>query len=376
MSDDAPRVGPPTGGQATSGAILDRAGPVRPGEELDAAVVDAWLKPRIRGLSGTPRVTQYSGGASNWTYRLEYDSHDLVLRRPPAGTKAKSAHDMGREYRVQKALAPVYPFVPEMLVFCDDPSVIGAEFYVMRRLAGLIPRKNLPRGLQLPPAAVRRLCTNVLDALIALHQVDYDAAGLAHLGKGAGYTRRQIEGWSERYRAARTWNVPRGRPVMSWLAARIPDQERLCLTHNDFRFDNVVLDPAEPTRVVGVLDWEMATLGNPLMDLGNSLAYWVQADDDVVFRSVRRQPTHLPGMLTRREARDYYCERTGLATDDWAFYEVYGLFRLSVIAQQIYYRYHHRQPRNPAFRHFWAIVHYLHYRCQWIIRAAGKTRGG
>ena len=352
--------------------MLDHAGPVRPGEALDAAAVDAWLKPRVPGLSGTPRVTQYSGGASNWTYRLEYDSHDLVLRRPPAGTKARSAHDMGREYRVQKALAPVYPFVPEMLAFCDDASVIGAEFYVMRRLAGLVPRKNLPHGLELPPPEVRRLCTNVLDALIALHQVDHEAAGLGHLGKGAGYTRRQIEGWSERYQAARTWNVPRGRHVMAWLAERIPDQERLCVTHNDFRFDNVVLDPAEPTRVVGVLDWEMATLGNPLMDLGNSLAYWVQADDDAIFRSVRRQPTHLPGMLTRREARDYYCERTGARADDWAFYEVYGLFRLSVIAQQIYYRYHHGQTRNPAFRNFWAVVHYLHYRCRRIIRGAAR----
>jgi aminoglycoside phosphotransferase (APT) family kinase protein len=332
--------------------------------------VDAWLQQRVSGLRGTPRVTQYSGGASNWTYRLEYESHDLVLRRPPAGTKARSAHDMGREYRVQKALAPVYPYVPEMIAHCDDTSVIGVEFYVMRRLHGLIPRKDLPRGVSLTPDEVRRLCTNVLDTLIALHQVDYETTGLGGLGKGAGYARRQVEGWSERYRKARTWNVPRGRAVMEWLAGHVPATERTCVIHNDFRFDNVVLAPDDPTRVIGVLDWEMATLGDPLMDLGNSLAYWVQADDDAVFRAFRRQPTHVPGMLTRAGVRDYYSERMGFAPASWAFYEVYGLFRLSVIAQQIYYRYFHKQTRNPAFRHLWVIVNYLHYRCRRVMRTA------
>jgi aminoglycoside phosphotransferase (APT) family kinase protein len=351
-------------------AAIDIGGDVRAGEELDLAAVHAWLEPRVPGLRGTPRITQYAGGASNWTYRLEYDSHDLILRRPPAGTKAKSAHDMGREYRVQRALAPVYPYVPEMVAFCDDPSVIGAEFYVMRRLAGIIPRKNLPRDLPLSRDQVRRLCTNVLDTLVALHKVDHEAAGLAGLGKGAGYTRRQIEGWSERYRRARTWNVPRGRAVMDWLAANLPAIERICVTHNDFRFDNVVLAADDPTRVVGVLDWEMATLGDPLMDIGNSVAYWVQANDDAVFRSFRRQPTHVPGMLTRAEVRDYYCERMGFAPRSWAFYEVYGLFRLSVIAQQIYYRYFHGQTRNPAFKNFWVVVNYLHYRCRRYMRSA------
>jgi aminoglycoside phosphotransferase (APT) family kinase protein len=365
----APTTGPATT-EGAAGSSVDVAGAVRAGEELDIAAVHDWLVRRVPDLRGTPRVTQYAGGASNWTYRLEYDAHDLILRRPPAGTKAKSAHDMAREYRVQSALAPVYPYVPEMIALCEDQSVIGAEFYVMRRVAGLIPRKNLPRGLDLSESDVRRLCRNVLDTLIALHQVDHDAAGLSGLGKGAGYTRRQIEGWTERYGKARTWNVPRGTAVTSWLAANIPATERICVTHNDFRFDNVVLAPEDPTRVVGVLDWELATLGDPLMDLGNTLAYWVQADDDVVFRSFRRQPTHVRGMLTRADVRDYYCERMGFAPAGWAFYEVYGLFRLSVIAQQIYYRYFHKQTRNPAFRNFWIVVNYLHYRCRRIMRNA------
>ena len=340
----------------------------RAGEELDILRVDAWLKGQVPGLKGTPEVSQYSGGASNWTYRLRYESHDLVLRRPPAGTKAKSAHDMGREFRIQKALGPVFPFVTAMVAFCEDASVIGCEFYVMRRLDGVILRKSPPRDLPLKPDQTRQLCLNMIDTLIALHGVDTAAAGLESLGKGAGYARRQIEGWSDRYRKARTWNVPRFEGVMIWLAAHAPDDVATCVIHNDFRLDNLVLDPKDSTRIVGVLDWEMATLGDPLMDLGNALAYWVQADDDFFIRSLRRQPTHLPGMLTRREVVEYYAQKTGRRTNNWAFYEVYGLFRLAVIAQQIYYRYQHGQTTNPAFRNFWMFVSYLGWRCGRVMR--------
>lgn len=354
-----------------SAGAADEARAVRTGEELDVAAVDAWLKQALPVLQGDPTVTQYAGGASNWTYRLQYANDDLILRRPPAGTKAKSAHDMGREFRIQQALKPVFPFVPEMRAHCSDTTVIGAEFYVMQRLPGIIPRKNLPRGVELPPAQVRQLCLNVLDTLVALHRVDHRAAGLDGIGKGAGYAQRQIEGWSKRYRDARTWNVPRGDRIMRWLEANLPAEGRICVTHNDFRFDNVVLDPDDPTRVVGVLDWELATLGDPLMDLGNTLAYWVQADDDVMAQKMRRQPTHLPGMLSRREVIAYYCGKTGLDADDFTFYEVYGLFRLSAIAQQIYYRYHHGQTRNPAFKRFWLFVNYLHWRCR---RAIARQR--
>src|SRR6185295_5183897 len=174
-------------------------------------------------------------------------------------------------------------------------------------------------------------------------------------------------GWSERYRKARTWNVPRFEKVIAWLAAHTPDDAATCVIHNDFRLDNLVLDAGDPSRIVGVLDWEMATLGDPLMDLGNSLAYWVEAADGPLSRAVRRQPTHLPGMLTRREVIARYAERTGFASPSWTFYEVYGVFRLAGIAQQIYYRYHHGETRNPAFRHFWLYVHVLHRRCLRLI---------
>ncbi|GAB4185878.1 MAG: phosphotransferase family protein [Wenzhouxiangellaceae bacterium] len=352
--------------------LIDQPREQRAGEALDIAAVDAWLKTQALNLSGVPTARQYSGGASNWTYCLHYPERDLILRRPPAGTKAKSAHDMGREFQVQQALKPHYPYVPEMLAWCQDESVIGAEFYVMERLQGIIPRANLPRGLQLDQAQVRQLCTNVIDRLVDLHQIDYRQAGLEFLFKGDGYARRQIEGWCGRFRKARTWNVRGAEPVMRWLNEHIPEDSGHCVIHNDWRFDNVVLNPDQPTEVIGVLDWEMATIGDPLMDLGSALAYWVQADDDRMLRATRRQPTHLPGMMSRQEVVEYYLQRSGRSIDNWVFYEVYGLFRLVVIIQQIYYRYHHKQTSNPAFKRFWLLANYLLWRCRRIIRQRGR----
>lgn len=354
----------------SASALIDQPKALRPEDRFDIDAVDAWLKSRIEGLSGKPELAQFSRGASNLTYRLAYAERELILRRPPSGTKARSAHNMAREYQVQKALKSVYPWVPEMLALCTDERVIGADFYVMQRIEGIILRADLPSGLDLSADQLRMLSTTAIDRLIDLHQVDVAAAGLEQLGKGSGYNRRQIEGWSERYKRARTWNVLPGRYVMDWLAERVPDEVAIRVIHGDYRFDNLVLDPADPLRIIGVLDWELATLGDPLMDLGSSMAYWVQADDDRYFRGFRRQPTHLPGMLTRAEVLQYYCERTGWRPDNWAFYEVYGLFRLAVIAQQIYYRYHHKQSRNPQFKQFWIAVNYLLWRCRRIIRAA------
>jgi aminoglycoside phosphotransferase (APT) family kinase protein len=362
--------------ETNSKGIEDQGGRVRAGEELNMVNVDAWLKQRVPSLQGQPEVTQFSGGASNWTYRLKYadlgQGGDFILRRPPAGTKAKGAHDMGREFRVQQALKPVYPVVPTMIGLCEDESVTGSEFYVMERIAGIIPRKNMPRGLKLDKATTRQLCTNVLDKLIELHQVDVKATGLDSLGKGSGYCRRQIDGWSERYTKAKTWNVPSYKHVMAWLKERTPQDVANVVIHNDWRFDNVILAEQDPTKVIGVLDWEMATLGDPLMDLGNALAYWIHDDDNSLLKATRRQPTHLAGMLRREEVVDYYLRKTGHKVDkaQWVFYEVYGLFRLAVIVQQIYFRYHHKQTNNPAFKNFWILVNYLDWRCKGLIKRA------
>ena len=353
-------------------SVLDRSKEVREGESFDVGVVDEWLKKQGVELEGHPKITQYSGGASNWTYCLTYQNKELILRKPPKGTKAKSAHDMGREYRVQKALKPVFPYVPEMIAFCEDKSLIEDEFYVMEKLVGIIPRANLPKDLEYSKQDIKNLCLNVLDRLVDLHNIDYKKADLETLGKGSGYCLRQIKGWSERYRNAKTWNVPSYEKVMAWLDERIPEDIKTCVIHNDYRFDNVVLDPDNIERVIGILDWEMATLGDPLMDLGNSLAYWIQNDDNFILRKTRRQPTHLDGMLTREEVVEYYCDKANLKIDNWPFYEVYGLFRLAVILQQIYYRYHHKQTNNPAFKNFWILVNFLNYKCNKIIKRAKK----
>jgi aminoglycoside phosphotransferase (APT) family kinase protein len=368
--------------------VTSSVNPVREEDAFDVAAVDRWLHEQAIGddprqsfapptnaipdTGAPPEVMQFSGGASNLTYLLRYPGRDLILRRPPPGAKAASAHDMAREFRTQEALAPVFPYVPKMVALCLDQDVIGSDFYVMERVEGTILRSRIPPELNLDRTATRRLCEAAIDTLVELHAIDPRAAGLESFGKGPGYVARQVEGWSERYRAARTWNVPRFERIMGWLAERQPQDVAQRVIHNDFRLDNLVLAPDNPQRIVGVLDWEMATVGDPLMDLGGALAYWVQGNDDRVMRgALRRQPSDAPGMFTRREMVERYAERSGLAVEDWVFYEVFGLFRLATIIQQIYKRYHLRQTRNPAFRHYWLAVGYLDRRCAKIMRRAG-----
>ena len=343
---------------------------VRGEDAFDVEAMATWLRAHGDDVpEGTPQVRQFPGGASNLTYLLHYPGRDLILRRPPSGVKARGAHDMSREFTIQSRLAPVFSYVPGMVAFCDDPDVIGSDFYVMERLAGTILRSDLPEGLTLPPADAATLCTNFVDVLAELHAVDPSGAGLDDLGKGAGYVARQVGGWSARYRKAVTDNVGDYERVMGWLDEHQPEDVANRVIHNDFRLDNVVLAADDPLRVVGVLDWEMATLGDPLMDLGGALAYWIQADDEAEYLAMRRQPSHLPGMLTRAEMVDYYSSRTGhsVTPEQWRFYEVFGLFRLGVIAQQIYYRYHHGQTTNEAYAAFYDVATYLERRCNRLI---------
>lgn len=342
--------------------MKDEPGALRDEDAFDTNAVHKWLSSTVDGLDdGPPTVKQYPGGASNLTYLLSYPDRELILRRPPAGHKAASAHDMRREYTVQKQLKPVYPYVPNVLALCTDPAVIGSDFYVMERIDGVILRGDLPQDITLSPDEASSLAYRVFDRLIELHEVDPEAAGLTDLGKGAGYVERQVRGWSDRYRKARTPSSPDGETVMAWLHENQPGDVRTCVIHNDFRFDNVVLD--DELNVVGVLDWEMATLGDPLMDLSGSLAYWIQADDDEIAQAARRQPSHLPGMPKRRELVAYYCDRMGISAANWLFYDVFGAFRLAVIMQQIYYRFHSGQTHNPAFANLETFVTYLFERC-------------
>ena len=333
---------------------------VREEDRFDVAAMHAWLRTYI-AFDELPEVLQFRSGASNLTYLLKYPGRELVLRRPPVGMKAASAHDMKREFLIQSRLQPVYPLVPSMIALCDDHSVIGSDFYVMDRVVGDIFRRDIPESVTAADVSV--MADSLINGLVQLHAVD--ASILSELNKGHGYVQRQVEGWSKRYRNALTDDVPNGEKVMAWLEANRPEDVDSCVIHGDWRIDNVVFD-LEQARIVGVLDWELATVGDPLMDLGSALAYWVDRDDEPAFASLRRQPSNLPGMPTREEFVARYLQLSGRQCADFTFYEVFGLFRLAVIIQQIWARYRAGQTTNPAFAGFGDAVNTL------INRAEGK----
>ncbi len=328
----------------------DHAIDVRNGEELDTEVLAEYLKDKIPGVGDDIIVRQFPGGFSNLTYLLKSGDVEMVLRRPPKGANIKTAHDMGREYRILSCLRPVFPYCPEPLVYCRDDSVLGAPFYIMRRIPGIILRKDLPEGLSFTPEEAQVLCERLLDLHMRLHAIDVKAAGLDFLGKPEGYVKRQVEGWSKRYRNAGTPDAPDFESVMQWLNEKQPpDTDAPAIVHNDFKFDNVVLDIDDPMSIIGVLDWEMATYGDPLMDLGNSLAYWVQKDDPQEMQLIKLMPTDMDGALTREDLIRRYGEKSGRNMSNFDFYYCFGLFRLAVIAQQIYGRYYRGLTKDKRF---------------------------
>jgi aminoglycoside phosphotransferase (APT) family kinase protein len=321
---------------------LDRPGRVRSGEELDLEPLARYLREHL-GLSEKASLTieQFPSGHSNLTYLVHADGRDYVLRRPPFGSKVKSAHDMGREFRVLSKLHAAYALAPEPLLFCGDESVIGAKFYVMQRVHGIILRRDLPPGLELGAERVRSLHQNLIDNLVRLHAVDYQAAGLGDVGRPEGYVERQVKGWTQRYYGSQTDELASVERLATWLAGNMPKESGAALIHNDYKLDNVVLHPADPTRIIGVLDWEMSTLGDPMMDLGTSLSYWVEAGDSDEFQLVRWGPTSVPGSMTRRELCERYGQQSGREVSNILYYYVYGLFKTAVVLQQIYYRFKH-----------------------------------
>lgn len=323
---------------------------------------------------GELSARQFKGGASNLTYLITDESGaQWVMRTPPHGTKAASAHDMGREARVLTALNPYLNKAPKVVVFCDNDSVIGRKFYLMEYIRGHILAKEIAVELCPSPASVRALCESMIDSLAQLHQVDLEVTGLAELDKGPGYVKRQVDGWSQRYRAARTPDVPEAEDVMSWLAEHQPADVTHSFIHGDWRLDNLVVD--DQAEIVGILDWEMSTVGDPCMDLGAALAYWIEAGDTQEFRLLRLQPSDTPGMLTRKEVVERY---SALAAGEvreslernWKFYEAYGLFRLAVIIQQIWARYCSGATTNPQFAGYGGAVSMLIGRTQTLINSA------
>jgi aminoglycoside phosphotransferase (APT) family kinase protein len=336
----------------------DQAAPVRRGEELDAGALQRYLLAHLPGAQGPLEIAQFPRGYSNLTYLLRLGQRELVLRRPPFGANIKGAHDMGREYRILRGLEHVYPKAPQPLLFCEDETVLGAPFYVMARVPGVILRERLPPDLDLAPERMRRITEALVATLAELHAVDYRAAGLAELGKAEGYVARQVRGWTQRYAQARTHDLPAMDAAAAWLAVQMPPERGAALIHNDFKLDNLVLDPADLVQVRAVLDWEMATIGDPLMDLGTTLGYWIQPGDPPELQRIGLAA--FPGSLRRSEVVARYAEATGqdLAELGQAivYYYVFGLFKIAVIAQQIYFRYRQGFTTDPRFGGLDAVV--------------------
>ena len=332
----------------------DGARPPRAGEELDPAKLEPWLRGTLaeagHETAGEIVVLQFPSGFSNLTYLLRVGEAEYVLRRPPFGNRVQSAHDMGREYRVLSKLSAVYPPAPRPLGYCDDDAVLGAPFYVMERRRGIILRRELPAGFSLSPVLASRLSEAFIDNLAALHLLDYEAAGLGDLGNPDGYLDRQVPGWAKRYHKAQTDSWKELDEVIAWLHESRPERSKAALIHNDYKYDNLVLDPGDLTRIVAVLDWEMCTLGDPWSDVGSALAYWTEATDHPAWKAASFGPTWVPGSLTRRRLVERYCRVTGQDVPaDLVFYFVFGLFKLAVIAQQIYYRFFHGHTQDARF---------------------------
>lgn len=321
--------------------LFDHTSAMRPGEELDIDRVRAYVREHLQAGEAPIEITQFPGGHSNLTYLVRVGGRELILRRPPHGSAVKGAHDMSREYQVLSRLAPVYAKAPKPVLFCQESAVLGAEFYLMEPIRGVILRRDPPSGLPWDAGVAERLCDAFIRTLAELHAIDYQAIGLGDFGKPEGYVERQVQGWKKRYEAAQTEEISEIDELAAWLIANMPSDSAPALIHNDFKFDNLVLDPADPTRVIGVLDWEMATIGDPLMDLGTTLCYWVQDDDHQVLREVRFGPTDQPGMLRRTELVERYRALSGreVKDADSVYYYCFGLFKTAVVVQQIYYRY-------------------------------------
>jgi aminoglycoside phosphotransferase (APT) family kinase protein len=318
--------------------------PVRSGEELDSGRLAEYLRGKLEGAEHGIAIEQFPGGHSNLTYLLRAGTREYVLRRPPLGPVAPRAHDMAREYKVLAALHPLFPLAPRPWLLCEDPAVIGAVFFVMERRRGIVLRRQAPPGF---PA--RRASEAFVDTLAALHSVDITAVPL---GRPAGFLERQVSGWTERWYRAQTGPLPQMEAVVAWLAARLPQSPSPAIVHNDYKLDNLMFDPADPARIVAVLDWEMTTAGDPLVDLGCVLCYWPEPGDPEARREAVIPVTAEPGWYTRAELVERYAGLTGLDVSALGYYEVFGLFKVAVVLQQIYFRYRQGQTRDERFREF------------------------
>jgi aminoglycoside phosphotransferase (APT) family kinase protein len=348
------------GGQGAEPGGIDLPGEVREEDRLDPARLAAWMGAALPALAGPLEVRQFRHGHSNLTYAVRAGERELVLRRAPRGTLARSAHDMRREFTILSALEGLYPRAPRPVAYCDDPAVAGAPFYLMERVQGVILRKDgAGSGQDAPPELWRRLSAALADGLAELHALEVGSGPLAGLGKPAGYVERQVKGWTERYLRARTDEVPEVEAAAAWLERHRPPESGAALVHNDYKYDNLVLDPEDWTRVRAVLDWEMATVGDPLLDLGTTLGYWVDPGDPEELQRLAFGPTARPGNLRRAELAERYAARSGRELEGALFPYAFGLFKIAVIVQQIYRRFREGSTTDPRFAALGAAVRVL-----------------
>ena len=339
--------------------------PIRSGEELDLDSLEKHLRERLpdlikgQNIEGSRiQVEQFPGGHSNLTYLVRFGQQEFVLRRPPFGPVAPTAHDMPREYRLLAAIHPFFPLAPEPYLLCEDTSVIGVPFYLMERRRGLVIRRDIPKEIGDDLELRHRVSLAMVDTLAALHAVDIYSSGLVKIGKPVGFVTRQLKGWSDRWLRSKTSEVPEIDEVIRWLGLRMPpepdpDEGRpASLVHNDFKLDNVMLDPEDPARIVAILDWEMCTVGDPLIDLGIFLCYWAKREDPEARRESISPVTTEPGWMSREEITQRYAEKTGRDVSNIAFYETFALFKVAVVLQQIYFRYVRGQTHDERFKDF------------------------
>ncbi len=323
---------------------------VRKGEELNEKELKAFLQKEelINDNTSDWKVTQFIHGYSNLTYLIEIENKEYVLRRPPFGA-IKRGHDMGREFKVQSGIQKAFPKVPHMYAYTEDEAILGCPFYIMEKVDGIILNVKEAKKRNVSADEFKTIANAWLDTFVALHNVDYKEASLEDLGKPEGYVERQVSNWGKQYLKAATDDVPAAEKVMKWMQEHQPKTYAHSLVHNDFKYDNVVFKDESWTEVNSVLDWEMATLGDPMMDLGTSLGYWTMASDHPFVQQGIPSPTIMEGNPGRSEIVELYAQKSGRQIDHLVFYYVFGLFKIAVIAQQIYYRYSKGLTTDPRF---------------------------
>lgn len=338
---------------------IDQAVNIRNGEELDKQKLTAYLKDKLIEFEGELQIKQFPGGFSNLTYLIVANNQEYVLRKPPLGANIKSAHDMGREFKVLSLLEPVYDKIPKPILFCEDEDIIGSPFYLMERVKGIILRNRIPNGLELTSDHFRKLSVRTIENLVDLHKLELEKSNLISLGKPKGYVKRQVQGWSERYFRAETDDIRAMNFTVEWMENNTPVDFTIAFLHNDYKYDNLVLD-VDSLEIKAVLDWEMATVGDPLMDLGTTLAYWVEKGEHPALQQFNL--TWLEGNLTRQEVIEKYAELRGVNLEEVLFYYVFGCFKLAVIGQQIYARYKKGFTKDERFA---GLIH--------VVKACGKN---